>query len=186
MHHELHTEIDIDATPAEVWQVLTDLEGWADWNPFITSSIGTPEVGETLVNRMEPPGGKAITFKPKVTVVEDTKTFEWLGKLGFSGVFDGRHRFEVEASPTGTRFVQSETLDGMLVRVMRKSLDTKTTSGFIQIQHRLEREVEGSIAKSVELIGHAQYRQQVRAGLGQPALAEQPRDLRTRVVPTQP
>ena len=130
MHHELHTEIDIDATPEDVWHVLTDLDGWADWNPFITSSIGTPEVGETLVNRMEPPGGKAVTFKPQVTVVEGAKTFEWLGKLGFSGVFDGRHRFEIETSPTGTRFVQSETLDGMLVRVMRRSLDTKTRSGF--------------------------------------------------------
>jgi hypothetical protein len=130
MHHELHTEIDIDATPEVVWQVLTDLDGYADWNPFITSSVGRPEVGETLINRMEPPGGKAMTFKPQVTVVEDGKTFEWLGKLGFSGVFDGRHRFDVEASPTGTKLTQSETLDGMLVRVMRKSLDTKTKSGF--------------------------------------------------------
>ena len=40
MHHELHTEIDIDATPEVVWQVLTDLDRWADWNPFITSSVG--------------------------------------------------------------------------------------------------------------------------------------------------
>ena len=55
MNHELHTEIDIDATPEAVWQVLTDLDGWADWNPFITSSIGKAAVGEELSNRMEPP-----------------------------------------------------------------------------------------------------------------------------------
>jgi hypothetical protein len=130
MHHELHTEIDIDATPEVVWQILTDLDGWADWNPFITSSVGKPEVGEKLVNRMEPPGGRAITFKPHVTVVEDAKTFEWLGKLLFSGVFDGRHRFELEGSPTGTKLTHSESLDGILVRFMRNSLDTKTKSGF--------------------------------------------------------
>ena len=130
MHHELHTEIDIDAKPEVVWQVLTDLDRYPEWNPFITSAVGTPEVGDKLVNRMEPPGGKAMTFKPQVTVVEDGKTFEWLGTLGFSGVFDGRHRFDIEASPTGTKLIQSESFDGVLVRFMRKSLDTQTKAGF--------------------------------------------------------
>jgi len=142
MHHELHTEIDIDATPEVVWQVLTDLDQWVDWNPFITSSVGKPEVGERLVNRMEPPGGKALTFKPQVTVVEDGKTFEWLGKLGFSGVFDGRHRLEVEASPTGTKFTQSESFDGILVRFLRKSLDTTTKSGFEALNVALKARAE--------------------------------------------
>jgi hypothetical protein len=131
MHHELHTEINIDATPETVWEILTDLDQWTDWNPFITSSVGQPEVGEKLINRMEPPGGKAMTFKPQVTVVEDGKTFEWLGKLGFSGVFDGRHRFELVATPTGgTHLVHSEDLDGVLVRFLRKSLDTQTLPAF--------------------------------------------------------
>ena len=146
MHHELHTEIDIDATPEVVWEVLTDLDGWSDWNPFITSSVGTPEVGNKLVNRMEPPGGKAITFKPQVTVVEDGTTFEWLGKLGFSGVFDGRHRFDVEATPTGTKLTQSETVDGVLVRVMRTSLDTKTKPGFEAMNVALKARAEAVAA----------------------------------------
>jgi hypothetical protein len=147
MHHELHTEINIDATPEVVWQVLTDLEEYADWNPFITSSVGTPVVGETLVNRMEPPGGMAITLKPQVTVVEEGKTFEWLGKIGFSGMFDGRHRFEIEPSPTGTKFVQREALDGILVRVLRKSVDTSTKSGFEEMNTALKNRAE-SVAAS--------------------------------------
>ena len=146
MHHELHTEIDIDATPEVVWQVLTDLDRYSDWNPFITSSVGKPELGNKLVNRMAPPGGMAITLKPQVTVVEDGKSFEWLGKIGFSGVFDGRHRFEVEASPTGTKFIQSESLDGMLVRFMRKSLDTTTKSGFEAMNVALKARAESVAA----------------------------------------
>jgi hypothetical protein len=146
MHHELHTEIDIDATPEVVWQVLTDLDRYPEWNPFITSSVGEPEVGNQLVNRMEPPGGMAITFKPQVTVVEDGKSFEWLGKIGFSGVFDGRHRFDVEASPNGTKFIQSESLDGMLVRFMRKSLDTTTKSGFEAMNVALKARAESVAA----------------------------------------
>ena len=130
MKHELHTEIDIEAPPATVWAILTDLDGWADWNPFITSSSGTVAVGEKLTNRMEPPGGRAITFKPTVTVVEPERTLEWLGRLVVRGIFDGRHRFELEATPTGTRLIHTEHLSGVLVRFLKKSLDTQTLAGF--------------------------------------------------------
>lgn len=146
MHHELHTEIEIDATPEVVWQVLTDLDRYPEWNPFITSSVGKPEVGEKLVNRMEPPGGMAITLKPQVTAIEDGKTFEWLGKVGFSGLFDGRHRFDIEALATGTKLTQSEELDGMLVRVLRKSVDTGTKSGFEAMNVALKARAESVAA----------------------------------------
>ena len=147
MHHELHTEIDINATPEAVWQVLTDLDGWADWNPFITSSVGKAAVGEELSNRMEPPGGKAMTFKPEVTVVDEASTFEWLGKLGVTGVFDGRHRFQLEATPSGgTHLVHTEHFTGVLVRFMRKSLDTTTKSGFEAMNVALKARAESVAA----------------------------------------
>jgi hypothetical protein len=88
-------------------------------------------VGERLTNRLQPPGGKAMTFRPTVTAVEPNRTFEWLGRLGLPGIFDGRHRFELEATASGgTRLVHTEHFRGILVRFMRKSLDTKTLQGF--------------------------------------------------------
>jgi uncharacterized protein YndB with AHSA1/START domain len=41
MTAELRTFVDIDATPERVWQVLTDLPAYAEWNPFITRAEGT-------------------------------------------------------------------------------------------------------------------------------------------------
>ena len=75
VQHDLHTEIDIDASPETVWGILTDLGSYSDWNPFIVSSEGTVAVGERLTNRMQPPGGKGTTFKPTVTAVEPNATF---------------------------------------------------------------------------------------------------------------
>jgi hypothetical protein len=146
MHHELHTEIDIDAPTEVVWQVLTDLDRYPEWNPFITSAAGSAEVGEKLVAHLDPPGGKAMTFKPRVTEVEAGETFEWLGTLGLSGVFDGRHRFEVEASPTGSKLIQSESFDGVLVRFMRKSLDNQTKAGFQAMNSALKARAESVVA----------------------------------------
>lgn len=147
MRHELHTEIEIDATPEVVWQVLTDLDRYADWNPFITSSVGEARVGTKLINRLEPPDGNAVTFKPRVTVVESGRVLEWLGSLGFRGIFDGRHRFEIAASPNGTKLTQSETFSGVLVRFFRKSLDTQTKSGFEAMNRALKTRAE-SVAVS--------------------------------------
>jgi hypothetical protein len=145
MHHELHTEIEIGAAPEVVWQVLTDLDAYAGWNPFITSSSGEVEVGTKLVNRLEPPGGRPVTFKPTVTVVEDGKVFEWLGSLGVRGIFDGRHRFELEPIASGTKLTQSETFGGVLVRFFRKSLDSRTKSGFEAMNRALKARAESPV-----------------------------------------
>ena len=141
MRHELRAEIDIDAAPDAVWAHLVDLPAYADWNPFITSASGTAAVGERLTLRMRPPGGRATTFRPRVTAVAPGAVLEWLGRLGVPGLFDGRHRFELTATGSGTRLVQSEVFTGLLVRPLRRSLDTGTRSGFEAMNEALRRRV---------------------------------------------
>lgn len=146
MQHQLHTEIEINAPVETVWDVLTDLGHYGEWNPFIVSSAGEVAVGQKLTNRMEPPEGKAITFKPTVTVVEANRTFEWLGRLGAPGIFDGRHRFDLEPNDDGgTRLTHTEKLSGILVRPLRKSLDTRTIRGFEQMNSALKSRSEALI-----------------------------------------
>lgn len=143
MHHELHTQIDIEATPETVWNIITDLDKYSEWNPFIVEANGDIAVGRKLTNRMQPPGGKAMTIKPAVTAVEPAQTFEWLGHFGVSGVFDGRHRFELQTTPSGgTRLLHSEQFDGVLVRFLRKTLDSQTKSGFEAMNAALKTRAE--------------------------------------------
>jgi len=37
---QVRTEIEIDASPERVWQVLTDVAGWSTWNPLLYRAIG--------------------------------------------------------------------------------------------------------------------------------------------------
>jgi hypothetical protein len=90
---------------------------------------------------MQPPGGRALTFRPAVTALEPGRLLEWLGHLGVPGLFDGRHRFELRATGAGTRLVQSESFRGLLVRPMRRSLDDRTRSGFVAMNEALARRV---------------------------------------------
>ncbi|NOX29101.1 MAG: SRPBCC domain-containing protein [Actinobacteria bacterium] len=143
MHYELRTEIDIDARPETVWTILMDLDMYADWNPFIISSSGVVVKFERLTNRLQPPGGRAMTFRPVVTVVSENETFEWLGRLGIRGLFDGRHRFDLERRPDGTtHMVHSESFSGCLVRIFRKSLDRQTFAGFEEMNEALKTRCE--------------------------------------------
>jgi hypothetical protein len=130
MRHDLCTAIDIEVEPEVVWPHLTDLAAYAAWNPFITAAAGEVTPGRRLELRMEPPGGRAVTFRPYVTVVATGSMLEWLGHLGVPGLFDGRHRFDLIPTETGTRLIQRETFTGLLVRPIRRTLDRGTVAGF--------------------------------------------------------
>ena len=139
---ELHSHIEIDAPPQEVWRVLVDLERYHEWNPFIVEARGVVEQGARLGLVMHPPGGRAVTLKPAVTEVRPREVFEWWGHLVVRGLFDGRHRFELEPTQGGTRVAQTETFTGILVPLLRRSLDTHTAAGFQVMNDALKARVE--------------------------------------------
>jgi hypothetical protein len=141
--NELRAEIDIDATPAEVWSVLMDFGSYVDWNPFVTSIRGGAAVGDRLAVRLRPPGGRGITMRPRVTECEAGRTFAWLGVLGVPHLFDGAHRFELLPIDGGrrTRFVQSERFRGLLVRPMRRAILPRTLRGFEAMNRALAERV---------------------------------------------
>ncbi len=141
MRHRITAEVDIEAPPDAVWAQLTDLAGYAAWNPFIPSATGTVAPGERLSLRLQPPGGRALPIRPTVTEVVPDSVLEWLGHLGVRGLFDGRHRFELHSTPQGTRLVQSEEFGGVLVRPLRGFLDGGTLAGFHAMNEALRRRV---------------------------------------------
>jgi hypothetical protein len=42
---QLRSEVDIDSDADHVWQVLTNLAGYAEWNPFMTRPPGPRPLG---------------------------------------------------------------------------------------------------------------------------------------------
>jgi hypothetical protein len=144
VRHRIETRIDIAAPPERVWAVLTDLDAYEHWNPFIVASQGEVRVGGRLRNRMHPPDGRATTFKPVVTIAEPPRTFEWLGHAGIPGVFEGRHRFELEPTDAGTHLVHSEDFTGVLIRPALGFLNGKTRRGFEEMNAALKARAEST------------------------------------------
>lgn len=141
---ELRSEIEIAAAPERVWQVLTAFDAYREWNPFMTSVAGRCDPGSRLTVRIEPPGERAMTFKPRILRAEPGKELRWLGRLFVPGLFDGEHRLAIEPLDNGgTRFVQSERFSGLLVGLFARTLGA-TQRGFDQMNAALKRRVEAS------------------------------------------
>ncbi|MBA3901954.1 MAG: SRPBCC domain-containing protein [Bacteroidetes bacterium] len=139
MAKEIKTEININATPERVWEILTDFDNYPKWNPFIKSIIGEVAVGNNIKVRMEPPEGNAMVFKPKVLAFNKNKEFRWLGHLIFPGLFDGEHIFElIENKDGSTTFIHSEKFKGILVPLFNKMLDENITRGFELMNQKLK------------------------------------------------
>ena len=62
--------IDIPASSATVWQVLTRTDRYHEWNPFMIGLSGRLAVGERLTVTIRP-GRRTMTFRPTVLAVED-------------------------------------------------------------------------------------------------------------------
>jgi hypothetical protein len=86
MGKQLHTTIEIDATPLRVWQVLTDFAAYPEWNPFITRASGAARPGERLHLRMQPPGGRGATLRPTVLEADPGRQLRWLGHVLLPGL----------------------------------------------------------------------------------------------------
>lgn len=140
---ELLTEIEIKATPERVWEILADFPEYPVWNPFIRTASGELRPGARLDVRIEPPGGRGMTFRPTVLKAEPGRELRWIGHLLVSGLFDGEHSFTIEPIGDGlVRFTQREMFRGILVPLFRKSLDAGTLQGFHLMNAALKKRAE--------------------------------------------
>ena len=106
-----HAEITIDATPEEVWSVLTDAPGYAAWNPLLVPVSGDFSEGAEVEYRMTQPNGKQSTMKARVRKVVAP---DLLGQhAGIPGVLTADHTWRLEPTPGGTRVIQHEVDNGV-------------------------------------------------------------------------
>lgn len=73
--------VEIDASPMNVWSVLTDLDAYPLWHSQISIARGQIVVGERVTFRMTQPGRRAFTIHPKVVRAEPGRRLSLLGSV---------------------------------------------------------------------------------------------------------
>ncbi|KAI8345048.1 hypothetical protein B0O80DRAFT_504702 [Mortierella sp. GBAus27b] len=70
------TSIDINADPATIYSILTDLSRYHEWNPHMFEARGDIAVGQTILVRV-----KAMDVHPTVIVADKDKQLTWSNVL---------------------------------------------------------------------------------------------------------
>ena len=141
---ENHNEIEINATPDKVWEVLTDLESYSEWNPLLYRAEGKVALGEQ-VSISAKSASSDMDFTCSVIKVEPNRQFSWKFHVGLPFLFRGEHIFALEPiDEHHTRFIDREIFHGMLLPLQAKNLETDAKAGMIEMGEALKKRVEDS------------------------------------------
>lgn len=142
----LTASIEIEATPEEVWEVLTDFSRYPEWNPFVTSAEvtspgGSLAPGARLRTNMHDAGADTV-FTPEVQVADPGRELRWLGKLGPGWIVDAEHSFTIHRiSPDRVRLTQSEDFTGVLAPLIQGQLHEQTLPQFEAMNQALAQRI---------------------------------------------
>ena len=109
------TTFDINAPASRVWQVLTDLERYAEWNPQIPSASGRLEVGGRIRLRLALPGRPTLDLSATIEEVLPERLLTWRGHVVRPWFFEGYRKFALQPiDGGGTSVTHVEDIHGLL------------------------------------------------------------------------
>ncbi len=101
----------LDASPAAVWAVLSELPAWPLWNPGVKALDGVFERGARWRMTLGT-DTRRFTVGVRVVTLEPLRELAWEG--GVSGVTVARHGFLLHEEDGGTRFEHYERFSGVV------------------------------------------------------------------------
>ena len=139
---ENRNEIELQSTPARVWEVLTDFEKYPEWNPLLCRAEGKLIVGEKI-NLTAKSASNDMNFLCTVLTVKPHRQFSWKFHVGLPFLFRGEHIFEIEPiDEHRVRFIDREVFHGLLVPLQTKNLETNAKPAMVAMGEALKQRVE--------------------------------------------
>lgn len=129
--------IIINAPVERVWQIMSNIEKWPEWNPEIkwAKLNGKLAPGATFAWKAGP--GK---IRSTIEVVDTNKFLAWSGRtMGISAI----HVWKMEADNGKTILTTEESWDGLLARIFKvqskKTLEKAISSGLMLLKNEAEK-----------------------------------------------
>ena len=130
----------INASPEDVWAVLSDGPGFVSWDSGIEKFEGTIALGNKVKLFTEVSPGRA--FPLKVTTMDPASKLVFSGGMPL-GLFKGVRTYTLTPEGGGTKFHMREEYTGPLLNMIWKSMPDLQPS-FDKFASGLKAKVEGS------------------------------------------
>jgi hypothetical protein len=129
-------EIDVDAPPQVVWEVVTRFENWPNWNSDVKwMSFPGPLAPGTEFRWKAGPG----TIVSTLDRIEPPRYISWRGR---TLTIDAYHEWWLEPRDDGTHVRTEEAFYGLLARLLRGPLQKTLDKSFEDALQRLKGEAE--------------------------------------------
>jgi uncharacterized protein YndB with AHSA1/START domain len=129
-------EIDIEAPPQLVWEVLTRFENWPNWNPEVKSMSFAGRLAPGSEFRWKAGPGTIVSTLDRI---EPPRHIAWRGR---TLTIDAYHEWWLEPRDGGTYVRTEESLSGLLARLLRGTLQKTLDKSLAEGLEHLKREAK--------------------------------------------
>jgi uncharacterized protein YndB with AHSA1/START domain len=129
-------EIEIAAPAEVVWEVLTDFDGWPQWNPDVKSMSWDGSLAPGSVFRWKAGPGTIVSTLEEV---DRPRYVRWRGRtMSIAAI----HEWRLEERAGGMHLETDESFSGVLARLLRGSLQKQLDRALEEGLEHLKREAE--------------------------------------------
>ena len=141
MSFKIEHRVGVPAPPEVLWDLVSDLSGWAAWTPLYPAAAGRLAIGAKLDVTLALPGGKPEPIAPVVVDWVPHMQLVWRLKL-LGGLLRTVRYMEIEPLDNGRAsvFSHGEMFEGPAAMFMPKALRRQIKVGFIAMSEALQGE----------------------------------------------
>ncbi len=139
---ELRSEIEIRAPLSVVWDVLTNLRAYGEWNPFIVEADGQMSEGAVIATTVNFPGNRERNFKRRLLKLTPMTELRWSWTALLKAMAYSEQFFQLRAvSEERVRLAVGENLAGMFMPRTQPDL-SRVSQGLTLMCQAIKRRAE--------------------------------------------
>lgn len=144
MRVQIEHRIGVQVPASEVWRHLSDIPGWADWNPMYPDAAGKLQIGAVLQLTEVIPGDKPRKITPSVVDWVPDSQILWTQRVARGWLRRIRYLEIQTLTETACVFSNGEVYEGFFARFIPKKRRRALREGFTRLGEAMKARAEAS------------------------------------------